>query len=107
MAIIDDLKVNEEALQTAITNYEGKRVELENNCLKISNEVRQLDSTWHGEASEKFKSQFDELYNKLKQSDTVMGNIVSNLKKALETYNKAEHEVKIIMDNAEEGTQYL
>ena len=107
MAIIDNLKVSEEALQTAISNYETKRVELENTCLKISNEVRVLDGTWHGEASEKFKSQFDEMYNKLKQSDTTMANIVNNLKKALETYTNLEEQIKTIMMNAEEGTQYL
>lgn len=107
MAIIDNLRVSEEALQAAIANYETKRVELENTCLKISNEVRVLDGTWHGEASEKFKSQFDEMYNKLKQSDTAMCNIVSNLKKALETYTNVETEIRAMFDSVEEGMQYL
>lgn len=107
MAIIDNLRVSEEALQAAIANYETKRVELENTCLKISNEVRVLDGAWHGEASEKFKSQFDEMYNKLKQSDTTMANIVSNLKKALETYINVEKAIESVLANAEEGMQYL
>ena len=47
------------------------------------------------------------MYNKLKQSDTTMANIVNNLKKARETYTNMEEQIKTIMMNAEEGTQYL
>lgn len=107
MAIIDNLRISEDALRTAISNYETKRTELENVCLKISNEVRVLDGTWHGEASEKFKSQFDDMYSKLKQSDTSMANIVSKLKQALDTYQKVETEIQNMINQAEEGMQYL
>ena len=51
MAIIDNLKMSEEALEQAIQTFETKKLALENSYLKISNEVRTLDGTYHGEAS--------------------------------------------------------
>ena len=65
MAIIDNLRISKEAMEAAISTFENKKTALENTYLKISNEVRVLDGTYHGEASEKFKSQFDQLYKNL------------------------------------------
>ena len=45
MAIIDNLKMSEEALEQAIQTFETKKLALENSYLKISNEVRTLDGT--------------------------------------------------------------
>lgn len=103
----DNLVINKQYMETAIANYEAKRVELENICLKISNEVRVLDGSWHGEASERYKSQFEEMYNKLKQSDATMGNIVTKLKKSLETYTEVEGQIVVAFDNINEGKAYL
>lgn len=103
----DNLVINKQYMEAAIATYETKRVELENICLKISNEVRVLDGNWHGEASERYKSQFEEMYNKLKQSDATMENIVTKLKKALETYTDVEGQVVVNFDNMSEGKAYL
>ena len=67
---------------------------LENTYLKISNEVRTLDGTYHGEASEKFKAQFDALYKNLQQNETVMSNVIANLKQALTIYTDVIGQVR-------------
>lgn len=106
MATIDNLKMSREAMQTAISNFETRKTGLENAYLKISNEVRVLDGTYHGEASEKFKSQFDQLYKNLQQNETVMSNVIANLKTALEIYEEQEQVATNLINNAEEGTAY-
>lgn len=106
MAIIDNLRMSEEALQTAITTFETRKMALENSYLKISNEVRTLDGTWHGEASEKFKTQFDALYRNLKQNETVMSNVISNLKSALSIYQEQENVITQTFNAMEEGSAY-
>ena len=62
MAVIDNVKITKEEMEQAIQTFENKKMALENAYLKISNEVRTLDGTYHGEASEKFKAQFEALY---------------------------------------------
>ncbi len=106
MAIIDNLKMSEEALEQAIQTFETKKLALENSYLKISNEVRTLDGTYHGEASEKFKAQFDALYKNLQQNETVMSNVVSNLKTALGIYQEHEQQARSMMEGLDVGTSY-
>lgn len=106
MAVIDNLKMSREAMQTAISNFETRKASLENAYLKISNEVRVLDGTYHGEASERFKSQFDQLYKNLQQNETVMSNVIANLKTALSTYEEFEQAAANLINNAEEGIAY-
>ena len=106
MAIIDNLKMSEEALEQAIQTFETKKLALENSYLKISNEVRTLDGTYHSEASEKFKAQFDALYKNLQQNETVMSNVVSNLKTALGIYQEHEQQARSMMEGLDVGTSY-
>ena len=107
MAVIDNLRLSTEAMRTAINDFNNRKNALENAYLKISNEVRTLDGTWHGEASEKFKGQFDKLYQNLKQNETVMSNVVSNLETALDLYEQTEEEISTIIKNAAEGQAYI
>lgn len=106
MAVIDNLRMSTEAMREAIQTFENKKMGLENAYLKISNEVRTLDGTWHGEASEKFKSQFEKLYQNLQQNEAVMSNVISKLNSALDTYEEFEERAKTLLQNAEEGRAY-
>lgn len=106
MAVIDNLRLSTEAMRTAINDFNNRKTALENAYLKISNEVRTLDGTWHGEASEKFKGQFDKLYQNLKQNETVMSNVISNLETALDLYEEFEDQAKTLIQNAAEGKVY-
>ena len=106
MAVIDNLRMSKDAMQEAISNFETRKMALENTYLKISNQVRELDSTWHGEASEKFKAQFEDMYKNLKQNETVMSNVISNLKTALSTYEAEETSAEALINSLSEGTAY-
>ncbi len=107
MAVIDNLRMSQEALEEAISTFESKKTALENTYLKISNEVRELDGTWHGEASEKFKTQFEKLYQNLKQNETVMSNVISKLKQALNIYQEQEKVAQNLIDALQEGAAYI
>ena len=106
MAVIDNLKITKEEMEQAIQTFENKKMALENAYLKISNEVRTLDGTYHGEASEKFKAQFDALYKNLQQNETVMSNVISKLKQALNIYITEEEKIKGLIEEQDEGTAY-
>lgn len=107
MAVIDNLRVSEEAFSRTIQSYETHTMAMENAYLSISNEVRVLDGTYHGAASEKFKSQFDALYQNLKQNRSVMDNVIAKLKEALSTYQDIEEQAKNVFSGLDTGTQYL
>lgn len=107
MAVIDNLKITKEEMKQAIQTFENKKMALENAYLKISNEVRTLDGTYHGEASEKFKAQFEALYKNLQQNETVMSNVISKLKQALNIYITEEEKIKGLIEDQDEGTAYL
>lgn len=107
MAVIDNLKLTQEEMESAIQTFENKKMALENTYLKISNEVRTLDGTYHGEASEKFKAQFDALYKDLQQNETVMSNVIANLKQALTIYTDVIGQVKGQADAMDTGTAYM
>lgn len=106
MAVIDNLKLTQEEMESAIQTFENKKMALENTYLKISNEVRTLDGTYHGEASEKFKAQFDALYKNLQQNETVMSNVIANLKQALTIYTDVIGQAKGQADALDVGTAY-
>lgn len=106
MAVIDNLMMDKEEMESAINAFEMRKVSLENAYLKVSNAVRVLDGTWHGASSEKFKSQFDELYKNLAQCETVMSNVISKVKTALQTYEGKEADVTSKIQGLEEGTAY-
>ena len=106
MAVIDNLRMSKVAMLEAIHRFETKKMGLEIMYLKISNEVRELDGTWHGEASEKFKAQFEELYKNLKQNEEVMSNVVATLKAALATYERGEAAAQAIIRGLDDGVAY-
>lgn len=102
----DRLKVSTEAFNNAISSFETSKMGLENSYLKISNEVRVLDGTWHGDASEQFKGQFDELYKNLQQTETAMSNVITKLKSALSEFESEESSIQGLINNADTGTAY-
>ena len=107
MAEVAKLRISKEEMRSAISNFEQRKSALENAYLKISNEVRTLDGTYHGAASEQFKSQFDGLYKNLSQTESVMSNIISKLNQALQIYEETETAVQKAMDALDEAKAYL
>ncbi len=96
-------RVSIPALEEAIQTFEAKKAALENAYLKISNEVRTLDGTWHGEASEKFKASFDALYKNLQVTEERMDVAISKLKTAVQTYQEVEDANRAATDALDEG----
>ncbi|MGN0802973.1 MAG: WXG100 family type VII secretion target [Candidatus Faecivicinus sp.] len=96
-------RVSIPALEEAITTFENKKVALENAYLKISNDVRELDTTWHGEASEKFKARFDELYKNLQVTEERMDGAIAKLRTAVQTYQEVEDENRAATEALDEG----
>lgn len=100
------LIMSSEALEAAISNYEARKAAMENTYLKISNEVRVLDGAWDGEASEKFKTSYDNLYKNISKTEAVMSNIITKLKKALEEYRGASDAAKSAAESLDVGTSF-
>lgn len=107
MADNDNLKLSTAEFQAAISRFESEHISMENSYLKISNAVRELDTTWNDPQSEQFKAKFNELYNNLKQCGTVMNNIVSKLKEAQNIVTGNEDQIAQMYNSADEGTSYV
>lgn len=103
MAVIDNLVMTEEAFATAIASFETRKTELQNAYLKISNEVRQLGTTYKGAAAEAFQSQFETLYNNLQTTEGSMDAIVSTLKQTKGIYEQYVSAVAKMTGNLDVG----
>lgn len=99
-------RVNKEKMQTAIDTYKAKKDQMVTTCYRISDAVRVLDGNWDGEASEAFKSQFNNMFNNLKQCETSMTTLIGRLEGALMTYEGAEVDVQSLFEGIEEGSAY-
>lgn len=100
-------RVNKEKMQTAIDNYKSRKDQMVTTCYKISDAVRVLDGNWDGDASEVFKSQFDSMFNNLKQSETAMTTLIGRLEGALSTYEGTEVDIQALFESIQEGLAYI
>lgn len=99
-------RVNKEHLQDAIENYKVRKDQMITTCLRISDAVRVLDGSWDGQASEAFKSQFNSMYNNLKQCENAMTTMIDRLQSALDTYEGSEVEVERLFVSIDIGITY-
>ena len=100
----DVLKVTPEELQAAASQFKTQQAVLQTAYLTMSDAVRSLDTTWNGEASEQFKSQFDSMYKNLSQTEEKMTDAVDELLKAHDIYEEAENAIKGQVSALSEGT---
>ena len=100
----DVLKVTPEELQSTANQFKTYQGNLQTAYLQMSDAVRSLDTTWNGEASEQFKTQFDAMYKNLSQTEQKMGDAIDELLKAHDIYQEAENAIKGQVDALEEGT---
>ncbi len=98
------LKVTPEELQNTANQFKSYQQTLQTAYLQMSNAVRSLDTTWNGEASEQFKTQFDSMYKNLEQTEQKMTDAVDELMKAFDIYTEAENSIKGQIDTLDEGT---
>ncbi len=100
------VRINKEVMQTAINDYKTQKGEMVTTCLRISNAVRELDSIWDGDASEKFKSRFNEMYKNLEQCEDTVNQFISNLETVLENYESTEVDIQGLFEELDEGIVY-
>ena len=100
----DVLKVTPEELQNTANQFKGYQGNLQTAYLQMSDAVRSLDTTWNGEASEQFKSQFESMYKNLEQTEQKMTDAIDELLKAHDIYQEAENAIKGQVDALDEGT---
>lgn len=106
MAIIDNLRVKGEALDTAISDFESKKAAMETSCMKMKNEADNLMNTYKGEASQKFNAQFNEMYGNLQKNTEAMDTAISDLKKVRDTYGSFEDAIGKLMEAIDVFTSY-
>ena len=100
----DVLKVTPEELQSTANQFKTYQSNLQTAYLQMSDAVRSRDTTWNGEASEQFKTQFDAMYKNLSQTEQKMGDAIDELLKAHDIYEEAENAIKGQVDALDEGT---
>ena len=100
----DVLKVTPEELQSTANQFKTYQSNLQTAYLQMSDAVRSLDTTWNGEASEQFKTQFDAMYKNLSQTEAKMTDAIDELLKAHDIYQEAENAIKGQVDALDTGT---
>lgn len=100
----DIIKVSSEAMRAAVSKFKSCQQELENAYLTMSNAVRTVDTTWNGDASEAFKSQFDALYKNIEQTEAKVQDAVDEVSKAAEIYDEAETSLENLFGGLDVGT---
>jgi len=100
----DVLKVTPEELRNTATQFKANQQKMQTAYLQMSDAVRSLDTTWNGEANEQFKTQFENMYKNLSQTEQKMEDAVDELTKAAGIYEEVENGLKSLAQSLEVGT---
>ena len=100
----DVLKVTPEELRNTASQFKTYQGNMQTAYLQMSDAVRTLDGTWNGDASEQFKTQFDNMYKNLSQTEDKMNDAVDELTKAAGIYEQVENSNKSQMASLDVGT---
>ena len=98
------LKVTPDELRNAATQFKTYKQNMQTAYLTMSDAVRSLDTTWNGDASEQFKTQFDSMYKNLSQTEDKMEDAIDELTKAAGVYDTTESNVKSAVSSLDTGT---
>lgn len=105
--VIDKLKVTEEAFETAIKDFDTKKIALQSCYTKIHTSAYDLQSVWKGEANTAFLEKFSEMYKNVEATEQVMDNIIDRLRRALTAYQEKEQEIQSMYESSEVGRLFL
>lgn len=86
MAGNGQVKVTAEALAKAISDYEGKKGEFEQQYQAIKNIVDELFNNYKSEAATAFHEKFEAIYGNMSQTSAQMENAIDKLKKVNEIF---------------------
>lgn len=96
-------RVSIDALNAAIQNYRNKKETMYHAYHNISDAINDVAVTWKGQSANKFKDQFAQLYNNLKQTEEQMDNAISKLEQARDLYQQTEEAARTMVGNVDEG----
>ncbi len=99
---IEKTRANIPAMRQAVKTYEAKRDAMQLAYLKISEAVTH-DVQWKGASGDKFREQFNSLYQNLRQTETQMDSAIAKMNQAIDIYEQTEQEAQSIMNTIEEG----
>ena len=100
----DVLKVTPEELKNTAQQFKTEQNNMQTAYTAMSTAVNNLQSTWTGEASQQFKTQFESLYKNLSQSEQKMADAVDELTKAAGVYEEVENSIKSTVSQLDVGT---
>lgn len=98
------ITVSEEEFQNAISQFSTCKDNFTNAYLQEISAVFSLDSSWNGDASEAFKTQFNQMIDKLRTSDDTMESALTYLKNALTAYQNVTSEASNAFGAMEDTT---
>jgi uncharacterized protein YukE len=99
---IEKTRANIPAMEQAIKTYEAKRDAMQLAYLKISEAITH-DVQWKGSSGDKFRDQFNQLYQNLRQTETQMDSAIAKMQQAINIYSETEEAAQQIMNSIEEG----
>ena len=70
----------------------------------MSNAIRQVDSSYDGEASEALKAQFDAMYKNIEQTEQKVQDAIDEVSKAAEIYEETENTISQAYNSLDTGT---
>lgn len=100
----DRINVSSEAFEEAISQFNGCMSELQNAYLQMTNTVFQLDGSWNGEASEKFKKKFRDLAARLSTSDGTIDKAIKDIQMVIAGHTDTTEEVSAMFSAASDTT---
>lgn len=89
----DRITSSEEEFNAAVTQFNTCKQSLQNAYLQMTNAVFQLDSSWNGEASEAFKTQYGKLSKNLQSSDTTIDTAINDIKTVIASHAEITDEL--------------
>ena len=102
----EKILVSTAEIQAGISHYESaKSVKLDAiNAMKSA--VQTLDSYWDGPASSVFIAAFNALYNNLMNSEVIMDDAITELRKVAELTEAADTNVNNVVSQLDPGPQF-
>lgn len=100
----DRITSSEEEFNAAVTQFNTCKQSLQNAYLQMTNAVFQLDSTWNGEASEAFKTQYGKLSKNLQTSDTTIETAINDIKMVIAGHQEATDDIVTTFTNTSDTT---
>lgn len=100
----DVLKVTPEELRTAANTFKSKKEQMQTAYGEMQKANNTLDTSWNGQASDAFKTQFESMYKNLSQAEQKMSDAVEELEKAAGIYDDVEQQIESSVKQLQVGT---